>query len=97
MYYFFQVHKLMLTDLPRNKAYKTAIFDNKDRITGRIVLDIGAGTGILSVFCAQVGAAKVYAVEASNTYKIAEEIAKENEFENVIQVTLIYVKLYFRY
>lgn len=79
----------MLTDSSRNKAYKTAIFDNKDRITGRIVLDVGAGTGILSVFCAQAGAAKVYAIEASNTYRIAEEVAKENGFEKIIQVSTV--------
>jgi len=49
-------------------------------------LDVGAGTGILSVFCAQAGAKKVYAVEASETFRIAMEVAKENQFENVIQV-----------
>lgn len=76
----------MLSDTVRNNAYKTAIFDNREGIQGKTVLDIGAGTGILSLFCAQAGAAKVYAVEASDVYRIAEEIVKENGFQNVIQV-----------
>ncbi|XP_064211841.1 protein arginine N-methyltransferase 6 isoform X1 [Tribolium castaneum] len=80
------IHQIMLRDAPRNKAYKQAIFDNADQILGRRVLDVGAGTGILSVFCAQAGAAKVYAVEASNVSKIAREVIKENGFDKVIEV-----------
>ncbi|XP_072391115.1 protein arginine N-methyltransferase 6 isoform X1 [Diabrotica undecimpunctata] len=81
-----EIHRLMLEDSARNNAYKEAIFDNKHEFDGKVVLDVGAGTGILSVFCAQAGAKAVYAVEASNTYKIAEEVVKENKFENVIKV-----------
>lgn len=44
----------MLRDRPRQLAYRDAIFQNKSNFEGKIVLDIGAGTGILSVFCAQV-------------------------------------------
>lgn len=76
----------MLNDSVRNNAYKSAIFDNKKSIEGKTVLDVGAGTGILSIFCAQAGAVRVYAVEASEVFRIAEEIVKENEFQNVIQV-----------
>ncbi|KAJ8937147.1 hypothetical protein NQ314_012022 [Rhamnusium bicolor] len=76
----------MLQDHPRNKAYRDAILSNKDDFKDKIVLDIGAGSGILSVFCAQAGAKTVYAVEASNIYKIAEETAKENDFQDVIKV-----------
>lgn len=47
---------------------------------------MGSGTGILSIFCAQAGAAKVYAVEASNLVNLCSEIIKENEFQNVIDV-----------
>lgn len=80
----------MLQDEPRNEAYKQAIFQNKDFIKGKIVMDVGAGTGILSVFFAQAGAAKVFAVEASNLYKVAEEVVKENKFDNVIDVCMIW-------
>lgn len=76
----------MLKDSVRNKAYRTAIFDNQESIQGKTVLDVGAGTGILSVFCAQAGAAKVYAVEASDTFRIAEDVVKENGYQDVIQV-----------
>lgn len=49
-----QVHQLMLLDKPRQIAYKTAILDNKSLFENKIVLDVGAGSGILSIFCAQV-------------------------------------------
>lgn len=86
LYFLIQVHRLMLQDEPRNDAYRRAVFKNKDFIKGKIVLDVGAGTGILSIFCAQAGASKVYAVEASGLYRIAEEVVKENKLEDIIEV-----------
>lgn len=44
----------MLRDSARHKAYREAIQQNLPLFQGKIVLDVGAGTGILSVFCAQV-------------------------------------------
>lgn len=76
----------MLEDEPRTLAYKNAILNNKEYFKDKIVMDVGCGTGILSIFCAQAGAKKVFAVEASNLANLAKEIVKENNFENVIEV-----------
>lgn len=76
----------MLKDKPRQKAYREAIFSNKDLFSKKVVLDVGAGTGILSIWCAQAGARKVLAVEASNLSNLAKETVKENGLEDVVQV-----------
>ncbi|EDS34735.1 arginine n-methyltransferase [Culex quinquefasciatus] len=80
------IHRIMLTDKPRQDAYQQAILGHRDLFEGKTVLDVGAGTGILSVFCAQAGAKRVYAVEASNLARLAREVVKENGFEGVVEV-----------
>lgn len=76
----------MIEDEPRTLAYKQAIMQNKEYFKDKVVMDVGCGTGILSIFCAQAGAKKVFAVEASNLANLAREIVKENNYENVIEV-----------
>lgn len=76
----------MLTDRPRQDAYRNAILSNRSLFAGKSVLDVGAGTGILSLFCAQAGAAKVYAIEASKIADLARELVKENGFADTIEV-----------
>lgn len=49
-------------------------------------MDIGCGTGILSLFAAQAGAKHVYAIEKANIFKVARKIIKENKFENKITI-----------
>jgi type I protein arginine methyltransferase len=50
------------------------------------VLDIGTGTGILSLFAAQCGAKKVYAVDNADIAYFAIDIAKKNDPRGVIKV-----------
>lgn len=52
----------MLKDEVRTKTYRDAVYHNKHLFRGKVVLDVGCGTGILSMFCAKAGAAKVIGV-----------------------------------
>ncbi|KAG2249580.1 hypothetical protein Bca4012_022799 [Brassica carinata] len=90
-YYFdsyshFGIHEEMLKDVVRTKTYQNVIYQNKFLIKDKVVLDVGAGTGILSLFCAKAGAAHVYAVECSQMADMAKEIVKANGFSDVITV-----------
>ncbi|KAI3443667.1 hypothetical protein Pfo_000332 [Paulownia fortunei] len=90
-YYFdsyshFGIHEEMLKDVVRTKTYQNVIYKNSFLFKDKVVLDVGAGTGILSLFCAKVGAKHVYAVECSSMAKTAQEIVNLNGFSNVITV-----------
>ena len=49
-------------------------------------MDVGAGTGILSIFAAKAGAKHVYAVEYANIAYHAIKIIKDNGLEDKITV-----------
>lgn len=55
----FDIHREMLSDTSRMEAYQRAI--NSNFFKGKVVLDVGCGTGILSMMAASAGAAKVRA------------------------------------
>lgn len=59
----------MLKDTVRTKTYQAVIYQNNFLFKDKIVLDVGAGTGILSLFCAKGGAKHVYAVSATHIAK----------------------------
>jgi protein arginine N-methyltransferase 1 len=57
---------------------------NKEKFKGKVVLDIGCGTGILSLFAARAGAKMVIGVDASGIIKQARRIVSANGFDGVI-------------
>jgi len=76
----------MMQDYIRTSTYQSAILQNANEFKGKVVLDVGAGTGILSYFAIQAGARKVYAVEASNMAQYAKELAKSNKSCDSVEV-----------
>jgi len=83
-YAHFSIHEEMLKDEVRTLSYKRAITDNAHLYRDKIVLDVGCGTGILSLFAAQAGAKHVYAVDMSDIIQQATQIVKDNGFEGKI-------------
>lgn len=49
----------------RTLSYRASIYQNKHLFKDKIVLDVGCGTGILSMFAAKSGAKHVYGVSDS--------------------------------
>ncbi|RZC80784.1 hypothetical protein C5167_043351 [Papaver somniferum] len=68
----------MLQDYVRTGTYYAAVLENRADFTGRVVVDVGAGSGILSLFAAQAGAKHVYAVEASDMAESARRLIAGN-------------------
>ncbi|XP_055339934.1 protein arginine N-methyltransferase 1-like [Paramacrobiotus metropolitanus] len=90
-YYFdsyahFGIHEEMLKDTVRTLAYRDAFAMNEHLIQGKVVLDVGCGTGILSMFAARAGAKKVYAIDCSNIVHSARQIVKDNKLDHIVTV-----------
>jgi tetratricopeptide (TPR) repeat protein len=78
-------HFEMLADLSRNQGYEEAI--NRNVKAGQTVLDIGTGSGILSMMCARAGADKVYSCETiADIAEAAQEVIVDNGFEERIEI-----------
>lgn len=71
------IHEEMLQDRVRTESYRAFILGNAERLfAGKRVLDLGCGTGILSMMAARAGAAAVHAVDKSDMIFTAMEIAR---------------------
>lgn len=70
----------------RTEGYRDAILKNPSLFKGKTVLDIGCGTGILSIFAAQAGAAKVIGIDCSGMADFATKIVAENGLDGVVSI-----------
>jgi len=90
-YYFesysnFYIHEEMLKDKVRTESYRNAIEGNPEAFKDKIVLDIGCGTGVLSIFAARAGAKHVYGIDNADIVHYAREIVKVNGFQDTITI-----------
>ncbi|KAG9441989.1 hypothetical protein H6P81_017843 [Aristolochia fimbriata] len=82
------IHEEMIKDHVRTETYRSAIMQHQSYIAGKVVVDVGCGTGILSIFCAQAGARRVYAIDASDIAVQAREVVKANNLDDTVIVLL---------
>lgn len=77
-------HFSMMNDVPRNEAYENGI---KAWAKDKVVLEIGVGSGLLSMMAARAGAKHVYACEMVPVIaQKAREIVKLNGFADRITI-----------
>ena len=85
-YAFIYHQKQMLSDGARMRAYRDAILGNPECFAGKVVLDVGAGSGILSMWAAQAGAKRVIACEFTKMADHAEALVAANGLQDVVEV-----------
>jgi len=78
-------HYAMMNDLPRNEFYRSAL---RQLITPEsFVLEIGAGSGLLSIIAASLGARRVVAIEANmHLANVARQIIHANGYGDRIHI-----------
>src|SRR5262249_33854341 len=76
-------HRSMAFDAVRNAAYVHALRRVVD--SRSVVLDVGAGTGILGIAAARLGARRVFLVEPEPVIDVAAEIASANGLSDVVR------------
>jgi type I protein arginine methyltransferase len=81
--YSLQDYGKMIHDRVRTDAYARAL----ERLVrpGSVVLDIGAGSGILALMAARAGARRVFAVEKGEIAALARELAAANGYADTIE------------
>ena len=81
----------MQKDEVRTKSYRDSIYNNRHLFKDKVVLDVGCGTGILSMFAAKAGAKHVIGVDMSTIITKAKEIVEVNGLTS--KITLLQGKM----
>lgn len=76
-------HHHMLQDTVRVLTYQAAIARHSP---GRSVVEIGCGSGILSIFAARAGARRVVAIEESEIAHLAERMFRANGCDGLVEL-----------
>jgi len=74
----------MIADEVRMSAHRAAM--QRAVRPGSVVVDLGAGIGIMSLIACQLGARRVYAIEPNDLVEVARELAVANGFGDRIQI-----------
>ncbi|KAI9725268.1 MAG: type I protein arginine N-methyltransferase Rmt1 [Chrysothrix sp. TS-e1954] len=85
------IHEEMLKDEVRTKSYRDSIYQNGHLFKDKVVLDVGCGTAILSMFAVRAGAKHVIGVDMSTIIEKAKEIVAVNGMSN--KITLLQGKM----
>uniref|UniRef100_A0A4W3JAD1 Protein arginine N-methyltransferase 3 n=1 Tax=Callorhinchus milii TaxID=7868 RepID=A0A4W3JAD1_CALMI len=78
------IHEEMLKDKVRTESYRDFMFLNPHIFKDKVVLDVGCGTGILSMFAAKAGAKQVIGVDQSEIIYQTMDIVRQNELDGAI-------------
>lgn len=83
-----EIHQTMISDKVRTLSYAKFLLSpaNAHLIRGKTVMDVGCGSGILSLFAARAGARQVIAIDASDVARRARENIERNGMQGIIKV-----------
>ena len=87
---FSDIHAVMIQDRVRTSSYASFIMASPALFQDAIVLDVGCGTGILSLFAARAGAKRVIAVDASDIALKARRIIESNGYGDVVTCAILF-------
>ena len=86
--------KTRMLNKDRMESFSRAIYRNKHLFKGKVVLEVGCGLGLLSLFAAKAGAKRVLAIELPGLAEQTEKVVRSNTSRiEVVQGTVTDVTL----
>ncbi|KAJ6635838.1 Protein arginine N-methyltransferase 3 [Pseudolycoriella hygida] len=81
-YAHYGIHHDMLSDEVRTCSYRDAIMKNEETFKDKMVMDLGCGTAILSMFSSKAGAKQVFSIDQSDIIYHAMDILIKGRLED---------------